>query len=131
MRGVEAWKTGCAFHLQSPRQSGQRCRRILSLGRVLQGLTGQLRDGLPDDAVVFSRRLQDLGLGYVCVSSGGIIPKIHVPVAPGYNAPFAARVRGETGLATQVVGMIIRPQQAEEIIASGQADMVCLATGLS
>lgn len=81
----------------------------------------------PEDAVMFSHRLQDLGVGYVCVSSGGIIPSVQVPVAPGYNVPFAARVRGETGLATQVVSMIIQPQQAEGIIASGQADMVCLA----
>jgi len=97
------------------------------LGARITGTDWMDEGWQPEDAVEFSRRLQDLGFGYVCVSSGGIIPAAHIPAAPGYNVPFAAKVKRETGLATQVVGMIIQPQQAEDIIASGQADMVCLA----
>ena len=48
-------------------------------------------------------------------------------MGPGYQAPFAARIRKEAGVATGAVGMITTPQQAEEILSSGQADMVLLA----
>ena len=81
----------------------------------------------PDDAVAFVRKLQPLGVGYVCVSSGGIIPSVAVPVGPGYQIPFAAKVKKETGINTRAVGMIVTPEQAEDIIVSGHADMVCMA----
>jgi 2,4-dienoyl-CoA reductase-like NADH-dependent reductase (Old Yellow Enzyme family) len=60
-------------------------------------------------------------------SSGGIAPGVRVPVAPGYQVPFAAAVRREAGIATGAVGMITQPSQAEEIVAAGQADAVLLA----
>jgi 2,4-dienoyl-CoA reductase-like NADH-dependent reductase (Old Yellow Enzyme family) len=82
---------------------------------------------VPDDAVAFVRKLQPRGVGYVCVSSGGIIPSAAVPVTPGYQIPFAAKVKRETGIHTRAVGMIVTPEQAEDIIVSGHADMVCLA----
>ncbi len=81
----------------------------------------------PDDAVAFVRKLQLLGVGYVCVSSGGILPSVAVPVAPGYQVPLAAKVKRETGINTRAVGMIVTPEQAEDIIVSGHADMVCMA----
>jgi 2,4-dienoyl-CoA reductase-like NADH-dependent reductase (Old Yellow Enzyme family) len=81
----------------------------------------------PDDAVAFARELRSLGAAYVCVSSGGITHPIQMPAVPGYNVPFAERVKKETGIAVQTVGMIVKPDQAENIIASGQADMVCMA----
>ncbi|HLI63171.1 MAG TPA: hypothetical protein VKV05_07205, partial [Terriglobales bacterium] len=76
---------------------------------------------------VFARALRDEGADYVCVSSGGISPSVSVPAGPGYQVPFAAQIRKEAGIATQAVGMIVKPEQAEEIIASGKADMVALA----
>jgi NADPH2 dehydrogenase len=82
---------------------------------------------VPDDAVAFVRKLQPRGVGYVCVSSGGIMPSVAVPVTPGYQIPFAAKVKRETGIHTRAVGMIVTPEQAEDIIVSGHADMVCLA----
>jgi 2,4-dienoyl-CoA reductase-like NADH-dependent reductase (Old Yellow Enzyme family) len=83
-----------------------------------------------DDAVVLARRLKALGFDYVCVSSGGVVPKaVPKPLVPGYQVPFAARVRKEAGIATRAVGMIVHPRQAEDVIASGQADMVALARG--
>ncbi|MFI4987731.1 MAG: NADH:flavin oxidoreductase/NADH oxidase [Alphaproteobacteria bacterium] len=83
-----------------------------------------------EDAVIFARRLRALGLDYVCVSSGGVVPKA-VPgsLVPGYQVPLAARVRSESGIATRAVGLIVDPHHAEEIVASGQADMVALARG--
>ncbi len=80
-----------------------------------------------EDSIAFVRAARELGIDYVCVSGGGISPKVRPAVAPGYQVPFAHRIRRETGLATRAVGMIVAPRQAEEIVASGQADQVVLA----
>ncbi len=96
-------------------------------------ITGQdwLPEGLtPDDAVAFARALKARGFDYVCVSSGGILPKSNMVVGPGYNLPAAERVRAETGIVTRAVGMIADPRQAETIIASGRADLVALARAM-
>ena len=79
-----------------------------------------------DDAAVFAGRLKDLGYDYVCVSSGGVVPRANIPVGPGYQVPLAAEVKRRTGLPTRAVGLISTPEQAEAIIASGQADCVAL-----
>lgn len=80
-----------------------------------------------DDAVVFARELKALGLDYVCVSSAGIVPRTNLVAGPGYQVPFAARVRRDAGILTQAVGLITEPEQAEAILAAGAADMVALA----
>ena len=84
------------------------------------GLTG-------DDAVACSKMLKDVGLEFICVSSGGITGDTRNPVSPGFNVPLAEKVRGEAGIATRVVGLITTPKQAEAIVAEGKADMVALA----
>jgi len=83
-----------------------------------------------EDAVVFARALRDRGYDFVCVSSGGISLAQRIPIAPGYMVPLAQRVRQASGLLTRAVGMILTPQQAEDIVASGQADLVALARAL-
>jgi 2,4-dienoyl-CoA reductase-like NADH-dependent reductase (Old Yellow Enzyme family) len=82
------------------------------------------------DAVVFSKELRARGVDYVCVSSGGNAAAQKIQVGPGYQVPFAAEIRAKAGIATRAVGMIVDPRQAEEIVASGQADMVALARGI-
>jgi 2,4-dienoyl-CoA reductase-like NADH-dependent reductase (Old Yellow Enzyme family) len=77
--------------------------------------------------VALSRGLDELGVDLVDVSSGGLVPGAKIPVGPGYQVAFAARIRKETGIATGAVGLITEPQQAEDIIASDQADVVLLA----
>ncbi len=84
----------------------------------------------PDDAVAFARRLKDAGVDLVDCSSGGLVPNAQVPVGPGYQTPFAARVRREAGIASGAVGMITEPFQAEQIVATGEADAVLLARAL-
>jgi len=74
-----------------------------------------------------ARRLKEIGVDLVDCSSGGLVPKAPVPVGPGYQTPFAAAVRREVGIATGAVGMITEPAQAEQIVATGQADVVLLA----
>jgi 2,4-dienoyl-CoA reductase-like NADH-dependent reductase (Old Yellow Enzyme family) len=96
-------------------------------------ITGQdwTDDGLQvADAVALASELRAVGLDFVCVSSGGVHPKIRVGVKPGYQVPFAEAVRKGSGIATRAVGMIGAPKQAEEVIASGAADMVALARGM-
>jgi 2,4-dienoyl-CoA reductase-like NADH-dependent reductase (Old Yellow Enzyme family) len=82
-----------------------------------------------EDCVVLARELKALGLDYVCVSSGGILTKAPIRLGPGYQVPFAAQVRKESGIATRAVGMIVDPFHAERILAAGEADMVALARG--
>ena len=85
-------------------------------------------DGLtPDDAVAIAKALKGEGLDFICVSSGGVTADTRNPTTPGYNVPIAVRVKKEAGITTRTVGMIITPQQAEEIIAQGQADQVSMA----
>ncbi len=84
----------------------------------------------PSDAVAYAKALKRLGLDFVCVSSGATVPHAKMPVAPGYQVPFAEKVRKEAEIKTRAVGMIADPEQAEEILASGKADMIAMARAL-
>jgi 2,4-dienoyl-CoA reductase-like NADH-dependent reductase (Old Yellow Enzyme family) len=84
----------------------------------------------PDDAVVYAGELKKAGAAYVTVSGGGVVLDAKVPIGPGYQVPFAERVRKETGICTGAVGLITGAQQAEEIVASGRADFISLARAL-
>jgi 2,4-dienoyl-CoA reductase-like NADH-dependent reductase (Old Yellow Enzyme family) len=84
----------------------------------------------PDDAVAIARSLKTAGIDYVCVSSGGVDPSARVKLEPGYQVPFAARVREEAGVATRAVGLISTPGQAEAVVAEGKADQVALARAM-
>jgi 2,4-dienoyl-CoA reductase-like NADH-dependent reductase (Old Yellow Enzyme family) len=81
----------------------------------------------PHDAVAFAHELERIGFDYVCVSSGGLVSEARVPVAPGYQLPFAEKVKRSTGIKVRAVGMIADPAQAEAVIAEGRADMVAMA----
>lgn len=80
-----------------------------------------------DDSVRLSSLLKQHGVDLVDVSSGGNVTHAKIPVAPGYQVPFAARIRREAGIATAAVGMITEPTQANGIVASGEADVVLMA----
>jgi len=81
---------------------------------------------VPEEAVVFARQARTLGVDLVDCSSGGMHPKAQIPAGPGYQVPFAARIRAEAGVATAAVGLITTARQAAEVIDSGQADLVLL-----
>ncbi|WP_343724724.1 NADH:flavin oxidoreductase/NADH oxidase [Herbaspirillum huttiense] len=83
-----------------------------------------------DDTVALSARLRDMGVDLVDVSTGGNLPSAAIPVGPGYQTGFAARVKSETGIATGTVGMITEAIQAEHVLRTGQADLVLLAREL-
>src|SRR5262249_56603848 len=67
---------------------------------------------------------------WIDASSGGVSPKQKIPLAPGYQVPFAEAIRRETGVTTIAVGLITEAKQAEEIVSSGKADMVALARAM-
>ncbi|RSK42621.1 NADH:flavin oxidoreductase/NADH oxidase [Hymenobacter perfusus] len=80
-----------------------------------------------EDTVQLAAILKDNGVDLLDCSTGGNVPKADIPVGPGYQVPFAEQVRRETGLPTGAVGLITEAQQAEDILTSGQADVVLLA----
>ncbi|HEX4985057.1 MAG TPA: NADH:flavin oxidoreductase/NADH oxidase [Burkholderiales bacterium] len=81
----------------------------------------------PDETVAFARELKKRGCDFIDASSGQLDPRQQIPFAPGYNVPFAEKIRKEAGIATMAVGLITKPQQAEEIIAGGKADLIAIA----
>lgn len=81
-------------------------------------------------SVVLCRKLKDIGIDLIDCSSGGLVPQAVVPTGPGYQTPFATSIRKEVGIATGTVGFITEPVQAEQIIATGLADVVILAREL-
>jgi 2,4-dienoyl-CoA reductase-like NADH-dependent reductase (Old Yellow Enzyme family) len=83
-----------------------------------------------EQSVVFGKALQKRGCSFIHVSSGGLSPQQKISVGPGYQVALAEKIRHETGLPTIAVGLITDAQQAEAILASGQADMVALARGI-
>jgi 2,4-dienoyl-CoA reductase-like NADH-dependent reductase (Old Yellow Enzyme family) len=82
------------------------------------------------DSVELSRRLKGIGIDLVDCSSGGLVIDAKIPAAPGYQTPLAATIRHDAGIATGAVGMVTSPEQAEQILATGQADAVLLAREL-
>ncbi|HEX5567921.1 MAG TPA: NADH:flavin oxidoreductase/NADH oxidase [Streptomyces sp.] len=83
-----------------------------------------------DDTVRFAGVLRERGVDLLDVSSGGNAPRVRIPTGPGYQVPFATRVRQETGLPVAAVGLITEPEQAEKIVTNGEADAVLLGREL-
>ncbi|MFK0110001.1 NADH:flavin oxidoreductase/NADH oxidase [Streptomyces sp. NPDC091217] len=89
------------------------------------------RDGwTADDTVRFAKELLAHGVDLLDVSTGGNAPNAKIVTGPGYQVPFADRVRAESGMPVAAVGMITEPVQAQEIIATGKADAVLLGREL-
>jgi 2,4-dienoyl-CoA reductase-like NADH-dependent reductase (Old Yellow Enzyme family) len=83
-----------------------------------------------DDSVELARQLAPLGVDLIDCSSGGLVPGLRIPDGPGYQVPVAARIRREVGVATGAVGRITSPQQADAILADGEADLILMARRL-
>ena len=81
-------------------------------------------------SVELARRLKDVGVDLIDVSSGGMVPVASIPVSKGYQVPFAAAIRREAGIATGAVGLITEPGEANDIICRGDADLVFLGRQL-
>lgn len=84
----------------------------------------------PDESVQLATILKDKGVDLIDCSSGGLTAPTNIPVGLGYQVPFAEKIRTKTGIRTAAVGLIVTPEQADEIITSGKADLVFLAREL-
>jgi 2,4-dienoyl-CoA reductase-like NADH-dependent reductase (Old Yellow Enzyme family) len=80
-----------------------------------------------EDSIALAKLLKAEGVDLMDCSSGGVVPDAKIKVEPGYQVPFAEKIRRDASIATAAVGFITEPKQAEEIIASGRADLVLLA----
>jgi 2,4-dienoyl-CoA reductase-like NADH-dependent reductase (Old Yellow Enzyme family) len=101
--------------------------RNVALGARITG-TDWADGGLGvDEAVAHAAALKAAGFDFVCVSGGGGVAQMKIALGPGYQVPFAAKVKAETGIVTRAVGLIVEPAQAEHIVASGQADFIAMA----
>jgi 2,4-dienoyl-CoA reductase-like NADH-dependent reductase (Old Yellow Enzyme family) len=83
-----------------------------------------------EQTIAFARALAARGCDWIDASSGGVSPLQKIPLGPGYQVPFAQRIREAVGVPVIAVGLITEPAQAEAIVASGQADLVALARGM-
>ncbi|MCA3180360.1 MAG: NADH:flavin oxidoreductase/NADH oxidase [Burkholderiaceae bacterium] len=84
----------------------------------------------PDQTVAFAKALAARGCDWIDASSGGVSPRQQIPLGPGYQVPFARRIRAEVGIPTIAVGLVTESAHAESIVADGDADLVALARGL-
>lgn len=83
-----------------------------------------------EQSVQLSRELGQIGVDLIDCSSGGNVSGAKITVGPGYQVPFAARIRKDAGIATSAVGLITEPAQANDIVAAGKADAVMMAREL-
>ena len=83
-----------------------------------------------EQSIRLARELKALGVDLIDTSSGGLTPDASIPVAPGFQVPFAEAIRREAGIATAAVGLIREPDQADRIVREGQADLVLLGRQL-
>lgn len=83
-----------------------------------------------EETVLLASRLKEAGVDLIDVSSGGGVANAHIPLGPGYQSPLAERVRREAGVAVSAVGLITSAEQAEHVLATGQADLVLLGREL-
>lgn len=80
-----------------------------------------------EQSVQLARELPAMGVDLIDVSTGGLVPHVKIPLGPGYQVPFAARIRREAGIATGAVGLITTAEQAARILDQDEADVVLIA----
>jgi len=80
-----------------------------------------------DESVELARELKGRKVDLIDCSSAALVPDARVEVGPGFQVPFAERIRREAQIMTGAVGMITDPAQADEIIRSGKADLILMA----
>jgi 2,4-dienoyl-CoA reductase-like NADH-dependent reductase (Old Yellow Enzyme family) len=83
-----------------------------------------------EQSIELARVMKTMGVDLIDCSSGGNVAQAKIPLGPGYQTPFAERIRREAGILTGAVGMITSPSQAQHIVTTGQADAVIMAREL-
>ncbi|HSH99134.1 MAG TPA: NADH:flavin oxidoreductase/NADH oxidase [Reyranella sp.] len=125
-RRADAYGGSMEKRRRFPLEVFEACRRLVPADKAL-GLrlsaTDWVEGGLTvEDTLETARQLKALGCDFIDASSGGNSPAQKIAVKPGYHVPFAARIRREVGIKTWAVGVITEPEQAEAIVAAGEAD---------
>jgi 2,4-dienoyl-CoA reductase-like NADH-dependent reductase (Old Yellow Enzyme family) len=109
-----------------PLEIFEACRKVWPAGKAMGmrlSCVEWVEGGVSiEDTIETARQLKALGCDFIDASSGGNAAAQKIPVKPGYHVEFSARIRKEAGIKTWAVGVITEPDQAEGIIASGQAD---------
>ncbi|MGA7161596.1 MAG: NADH:flavin oxidoreductase/NADH oxidase [Bacteroidota bacterium] len=80
-----------------------------------------------NQSVEFAKRLKEVGIDLIDTSTGGLVPRVKIPIAPGYQLPFAETIRREAKILTGGLGLITDAKQAEQILAAEQADVIVIA----
>lgn len=102
--------------------------RAKALGARITGSDWVEGGVTPAEAAVFARELEKLGYDFIDVTSGGVVPYAKIPGAqPGYQVDFAKAVKDAVSIPVSAVGMIVTPEQAEEIVAKGRSDLIAIA----
>ena len=131
-------------NLRNDRYGSSLENRMRLLLRIVERLRGEIPPELPlfvrisatdwveggwniEQSVELARRLKALGVDLIDVSSGGTVPYARIPVAKGYQVPFARRIREGADIRTGAVGLITEPQHADEIVTGGDANLVFIA----
>ncbi|MDB5128581.1 MAG: oxidoreductase, partial [Mucilaginibacter sp.] len=83
-----------------------------------------------DDSIALAKILKDKGVDLIDCSTGGNVAGVQIPLKPGYQVEFAEAIKKHTGILTGAVGLITEAKQADEIIQTGQADLVIMAREL-
>jgi 2,4-dienoyl-CoA reductase-like NADH-dependent reductase (Old Yellow Enzyme family) len=83
-----------------------------------------------EQSIVLCKRLESMGCAFVDVTSGGLSYLQKIAVGPGYQVPFAQRIKQTITIPVIAVGMITQPAQAEKVVGEGSADMVAIARGM-
>lgn len=90
--------------------------------------TDWVQDGWnEEESVKLAKLLKENGVDLIDCSSGGLVPHATIPIKKGYQVGFAEKIKAEADILTGAVGLIIEPEEAEEIVAKNQADLVLLA----
>ncbi len=131
-RRDDAWGGDRARRLAFPLSVTEAVRaaipRSVALGARISGSDWIEGGATVDDAIALAQALEKAGLEWLCVSSGGAAMRGQkIPVGPGYQVPLAAAVRKAVSIPVRAVGLITDPRHAEEILATGQADIIALA----
>ncbi|MBY6166573.1 NADH:flavin oxidoreductase/NADH oxidase [Pseudooceanicola nitratireducens] len=134
-RRTDAWGGTLENRMRFPLAVVQAMRDALPADRAL-GVRVNSTDWHPqgatlDDSIPFVRALKDMGVDYVTLSAGNLVPDAVIPKAtPGHQVGFAERIRQETGMTVVAVGMISDPVQADAVVREGRADMVAIGRAM-
>jgi 2,4-dienoyl-CoA reductase-like NADH-dependent reductase (Old Yellow Enzyme family) len=125
-----AWRTACAFRWRC----STRCAPPFPADKPVW-MRISATDWVPggwdiEGTVALSQALKARGCAAIHVTTGGVSPAQAIKLGPGYQVPYAQRVKADVGLPTMAVGLITEPEQAEAIIAAGEADAVSLARAM-